>query len=258
MRYETVAVTPEMAHEFLGNNPSNRSINRNRVSTMANDMKNGRWVVSPQPLIFTKEGELMDGQHRLRAVIAADVTVDFSICYDADKSAMPIIDHIAPRTTADLLTIEGYLSAAIVAAISRKIVAYQNGSKSIVSSDQRGGTSAGQGTSASKQEVAIFARSNYPALLDVARKASIICDKSKITLLSGSEVGFCLWVLKPEHKAEEFLMKTIGGIGLVEGSPEHRLRGLIERARIAKKSVMTSTELTAKIFQAFNASLKQS
>lgn len=247
-----------MAEEFLGKNPNNRNINRNRVRGMVSDMAEGRWLLNAQPIIFDKDGNLLDGQHRLSAVVASGVPTEFSVCYGADSSMMPVIDHVASRTTADLLSIEGYQNAAIIAAIARKIVAYKNGSRSIASNSSNSSSAANNVEVATKQEVAMFARQNYDAIADVAKTGSMICDKTKITLLAGSEIGFFLYVLVPQGAAEEFFLKVVGGIGLEVDTPEHSLRKTIELGRVAKKRVITSAQLTKAVFDAFEKSQRLS
>lgn len=65
-------VTPEMAKAWLLKNPENRPIEEDRVSEYADKMRRGEWkekMHGGSPLIVMKEGELINGQHRLMAVV---------------------------------------------------------------------------------------------------------------------------------------------------------------------------------------------
>ena len=65
-------VTPKMAERWLSNNPENRPIEENRVCKYAEKMIRGEWKEKPldgTPLIVMQEGELINGQHRLMAVL---------------------------------------------------------------------------------------------------------------------------------------------------------------------------------------------
>lgn len=69
-------VTPAKAKAWLELNKVNRPVSRGTVEAYANDMKNGRWDVDTDSAIsFNKSGLLVNGQHRLNAIILADVPV---------------------------------------------------------------------------------------------------------------------------------------------------------------------------------------
>jgi hypothetical protein len=69
LRSQWIEVTPELAARWLKNNFRNRSVREDVVSAYARDMANGRWVYTHQGIAFNDRDELIDGQHRLHAVI---------------------------------------------------------------------------------------------------------------------------------------------------------------------------------------------
>lgn len=76
MKTQTIQVTPKKAAEWLQNcNTHNRNINKSRVTQYAADMKAGSWMLSHQGIAFDEDGVLCDGQHRLAAIVLADVTL---------------------------------------------------------------------------------------------------------------------------------------------------------------------------------------
>lgn len=87
MKAEVMTVTPELAREYLKHNESNRSLRRTRILQYAHDMKEGKWNLTGQGITFGKDGNLLDGQHRLHAVVFANVPVDFLVVTDADVVA---------------------------------------------------------------------------------------------------------------------------------------------------------------------------
>lgn len=109
MRYQRVTVTPEIAKEWLAHNiTNNRSLNRNRVLQYATDMKNDQWMMSPNSVIaFDTNGNLIDGQHRLMAVIEADKPVNMVVCYDNDPDVMRVIDTGMARTNYQIAKLNG-------------------------------------------------------------------------------------------------------------------------------------------------------
>lgn len=86
MNFVQQVVTPEMAAEMLRHNVLNRRLNKTRVQTLISAIKNGTWTESPQPICFDKDGNLIDGQHRLEAIVRAEVPVVMTIAeHDADR-----------------------------------------------------------------------------------------------------------------------------------------------------------------------------
>jgi predicted nucleic acid-binding Zn ribbon protein len=69
-----VYVTPEMAERWLGHNKVNRNLRNRRVDQFARDMRSGRWQLTGEAIKFGKSGNLIDGQHRLWAVIESGCT----------------------------------------------------------------------------------------------------------------------------------------------------------------------------------------
>lgn len=108
-------ITPEMAMEILEkHNPRNRNVVESSVQAYANDMKNKRWTVTHQGLAFNENGDLLDGQHRLWAVVFANMPVDFMVTRglpDQDVqggvviNTMDAIDKGRARTTGQNLSL---------------------------------------------------------------------------------------------------------------------------------------------------------
>lgn len=102
MRQEVIKVTPELAEEWLSKNISrNRTVRSMDVSRYARDMRTGRWELNPQGIIFNESGNLMDGQHRLWAVIEADTAVDMVVWFDVPDNMIHVIDSGVSRKMTD-------------------------------------------------------------------------------------------------------------------------------------------------------------
>lgn len=79
-------VTPEMAREWLKKNANNRTVRPNRVKLYSELMKNGQWDLTGQGISITADGTLIDGQHRLFAILRSQCTVKMLVVFDAQKS----------------------------------------------------------------------------------------------------------------------------------------------------------------------------
>jgi hypothetical protein len=95
------------AEATLANAAPNRNISNVRIKEMAAQMIEGRWMVTASAIIFNKKGQLIDGEHRIRAVIEADVVVPMLVMRNADDELRAVIDTNRPRSVADLLRIVG-------------------------------------------------------------------------------------------------------------------------------------------------------
>lgn len=106
---EVVNVTPEMAAEWLEKNvANNRPVRAVEVSKFARDMMNGKWRLTHQGIAFNAEGRLIDGQHRLRAVIQSKCTVPMMVWYNLPEECLPMIDTGLARTASDSI---GFITA---------------------------------------------------------------------------------------------------------------------------------------------------
>ncbi|HEY5050458.1 MAG TPA: hypothetical protein VII50_06125, partial [Acidothermaceae bacterium] len=71
MRSKVQTITPAKAAEWLEANTTNRPVSRTVVRSFAEAMKRGEWIVTHQGIAFDVSGVLIDGQHRLAAVVEA-------------------------------------------------------------------------------------------------------------------------------------------------------------------------------------------
>lgn len=107
MYFKQETITPEVASEMLMKNYRNRRINKRRVAMLMNDMENGNWTESPQPISLDAEGNLLDGQHRLTAIKKLGIPVQMSVAYEVPKEA--VIDRVLERASGDALYMRGMI-----------------------------------------------------------------------------------------------------------------------------------------------------
>lgn len=107
MRTELVKVTPDMARNMLSSNPINRRISERAVSDLSKAILNNDWQITHQGIAFYEDGSLADGQHRLTAVIKANVPVHMMITKGLAKDAAMSIDSGRRRSLIDGVKISG-------------------------------------------------------------------------------------------------------------------------------------------------------
>jgi hypothetical protein len=115
-------IGPEEARIFLESNPGNRKIRAAFVERYAVDMKEGRWRLSHQGIAFDTEGNLLDGQHRLLAIIRSGCVIRMAVTYNLDKACNEILDAGAGRSVKDALRFQGKEIQNLEAAVAQRML----------------------------------------------------------------------------------------------------------------------------------------
>lgn len=102
IKSEMVLVTPELATKYLGFNDANRKVRHGWVSYLENVIKTGEWRATHQGIAFSESGSLLDGQHRLMAIVKADIPVMMLVTYGLPDQSFSAIDSGIKRTDVDL------------------------------------------------------------------------------------------------------------------------------------------------------------
>lgn len=101
-------ISPKRAEKLLNDtNTQNRKLRAGVVEKYAADMKYGKWLKNPQPIMFYEDGVLADGQHRLWAVVESGATVPFFIVRGVSKDVALNIDTGFGRGLVDNARIAG-------------------------------------------------------------------------------------------------------------------------------------------------------
>lgn len=107
MKMQVENITPTMAQEILANNEGNRMLNDRTSITLAKQMTDGNWKFNGEPIIISDHGNLMDGQHRLNAIIRSGTTQQMLVIRGIEQNAFDTIDVGKNRTGTDVLSTEG-------------------------------------------------------------------------------------------------------------------------------------------------------
>lgn len=121
-------ITPEWAARILETrNPSNRKFKPGKISQYASDMRAGRWGLTHQGIAFDVNGDLLDGQNRLAAIVESKVPVKMLVTSGMPRtlksnghniSVFSLLDGGAGRRASDALYINGHKNARSVASIA--------------------------------------------------------------------------------------------------------------------------------------------
>lgn len=103
----------EKALKYLERNVSNRPLRRMRVEMYAEQMLRGLWKMTHEAIVFDEDGNLLDGQHRLNAVVLSGTEQQFFVIRGAKRDTFDVIDGGAKRSPQDRLNQAGLPFASI-------------------------------------------------------------------------------------------------------------------------------------------------
>ena len=108
MNVQKKLITPAKAQELLQANVKNRRKRTPVILKYANAMSTGRWKEDTFELIkISKTGVILDGQHRLEAVIKANTPIYFHVVEGLDDSIFDVLDTGSIRNASDVFKING-------------------------------------------------------------------------------------------------------------------------------------------------------
>ena len=124
---EVKKISPEIADDYLKRNHNNRDLNEQQVRYYTQQMEAGEWLYDGQPIRFSKTGELLDGQHRLTAVVRSQTTQEFLVASDIEFEAFKVMDTGKVRSAVDAFGIEGVANHKVAARITKVIWLHRQG-----------------------------------------------------------------------------------------------------------------------------------
>lgn len=103
-----ILLTPELATELLERNRMNRPLSDSHVARIAGQIKVGRWRFNGDTIKISDTQDVLDGQHRLWAVIEAKKPVETLIVYGIERDAFATVDTLRkPRSGGDVIALAG-------------------------------------------------------------------------------------------------------------------------------------------------------
>lgn len=100
---EVMTITPQDATAWLRCNKNNRPIRKRHIEFLSTEITNGNWQVNGQAIVIADDENILDGQHRLFAIIEAGKPIQSLVVYGITADAFKTIDTGAVRTGADAL-----------------------------------------------------------------------------------------------------------------------------------------------------------
>jgi hypothetical protein len=238
------SITPEDAVKFLEKNSGNRKMSDKNVTFLSEQMKKGDWKITADPIKFGKDGRLLDGQHRLQAVVKYGKAVEMFVAENVDDSVFAVLDTGKNRSAGDVLSTQGFKNANSLSGAVRAILLYNAGYYS-------DSNSASRTAKATNAAVLKFVERN-PEIMEVVDFVAQINRQFKY--ISLAPLTMLYWTLskKNQQQADAFFGKYATGIELTESSPIRLLRDRLIRDGQNKTKLSTRDKVALFIY-AWNA-----
>jgi hypothetical protein len=233
-----VFVTPDMAKRWLKLNTHNRKVRDADVRRYARDMASGDWSLTGEAVKFDAAGTLLDGQHRLAAIVLSGATVPLFVIRGVDSEAQAHMDTGRKRTASDVLSLSGETHSSLLAATARLALGVNLGGSNIGRYE------------ASHAEITEFVNDN-PGL---RYAVDFIRQYARRTDCPPAIAAYAFWRMAriDTMEAGQFWMAAADKIGLRQGDPTIALTNRLAEARRNRQRLSKEAYLSL-IFRAWNA-----
>lgn len=223
-----LTVSPDQAQQWLDAMPSQRRLRKAKVEQLRRQIVDGRWKVLPHGIVFDTDGKLIDGQHRMTALVQGGKPLPIRCTFNVDPGLFLQIDaDSAPKTIEDMLKHEGVATGltTVIAEPIRMLFREERGSSPLEPNCRP----------TNAEGLDIYRR--HPRLVTAGELASR-CRLAP----SRAMMAFVLYkgILVDETMTRLFVDQVAGGEGLRGGDPALLLRNtwMQDRAhRVARKNV---------------------
>lgn len=234
---EIVTLTPVLASLLLEHNPINRPISKRNAADLAADIANKRFVFNGQSIVVSKNGILLDGQHRCQQVVCTGVSVEVVLVFGPEEEARFTIDTGKSKTVSNFLSMKGRsYTHALGAAVNYHL-------------QWRGFNYINYASSPNMPtKAAILIAADELRGIDTSVEFTATCMK---TLRAHAVIAFChyvFWKRSSREAADNFIQKLIDGDNLRKDDPIFFCRSRL----LAAKRGETANSKIELIFRAWN------
>lgn len=242
-QFETI--TPNKAKAFLEKNKSNRPINKFNLGRIELEMKRNNFELTGESIKFAEDGTLLDGQHRLLAIVNTGKEQKMLVVRGLENEAFKYIDTGRVRTAGDVLGIMGIANSTRYASMAKFIINFK---KSLFTSVAQSSAKK-RNSLVTNADVADFVSKNIDQLKDSSQFGFNKANR----LVSGNILSSIHFILRGinSEQADDFCWKVANGENLTKDNPIYLLRQkLLNDIRSTRK--MSKVERLALICKAWN------
>ena len=114
IKFSIEIITPEIAQTMLKTSKGNRNIKQDTLRGLVAEILGGKWAVNGETIVLDEENSLLDGHHRLEAIVKSNTAVICIIVSGIRRDTWTTMDSGCARSLGDAFKIEGIPSYSIV------------------------------------------------------------------------------------------------------------------------------------------------
>jgi len=128
LEFKKELITPSRAKELLEANINNRRVRAEIVIRYSKDILAGRWKEDTGEVIkISKSGIVLDGQHRLFAIVKANTAIFLHVVYGVNDSVSDVLDTGSVRSAADVFKLNHITNDSSIPSIMQTYYLLKNG-----------------------------------------------------------------------------------------------------------------------------------
>ena len=217
-------ITPEIAKKMLEANTRNRSIRSENLAKLVRDMEAGNFKCNGDGIRFDRNGVMLDGQHRLLALLQTGTTHQMLVVTGLAPEVMPTIDVGARKEAGDFLALEGYL----------------NGKKIAATINVLAGLARGMEKRTLKTSEVFDVLAAHPGIVESYDAAKAIKLISPSYVAAFHYAGYCTGY---GNRADQFVEVLRTGFAETPDDPAYQAREKFIRARASIRSIQRNEAL---------------
>ncbi len=232
-------ITPATASKYLATNIGHqRNVTMTHVLHLRQQMERGQWMMTGEPIIFDGHGMLVDGQHRLRALVAAKVSLDFMVVRGVSTGSFMAMNRGKSRTSGNVFTIHGVKNANNIAACVGGVLNYRRA----MEVQGRGGARGSLNSYIRPSTATMIEEYDaHAGMYDASIAIGALCKRMAPTSIASTVAAICL--IDAKHDADKvwsFWRSVASGANLPDGSPILYLRNRYTENATSKQKMPSS------------------
>ena len=238
---EVIQLSPTGAARMLEGNTRNRTLRKPYVRKLAGAMVRGEWKLNGEPIQLAIDGTVLNGQHRLEAVVESGQTIPALVIRGLPLSAQMTMDTGARRSLSDVLALRGEKHTTNLAAALGLLHRYRSGRRLDQSSH----------TAPTPQE-AIDLLDREPNIRESIVMGRWIYDATRMRIATASVLSY-LFETAEAGAGVRFFEEVCAAEKAPPQTPVRALQSILERDRRERTYKVTTHALCAMTIKAFNA-----
>lgn len=118
-------IDPSWAAKLLSTNPEHqRTISRSNLTKIENSIREEKFFLNGQAVIVSDSGKLLDGQHRLQAVVNANIGIWTVLVTNIPDEYFTFMDNGKSRSFSDVLKTMGKVNTASLGSTIQRLAEY--------------------------------------------------------------------------------------------------------------------------------------